>query len=224
MLAAKHMAPPILALGLLGGMFLETLTHISPERAEPYHRGIREVAETIPVDYNGWTGEETPIQAEAREMLKPNLVISRRYESESGDTAMLLIVQSRSARDMGGHYPPNCYPNSGWKELEAPRDTQIALGDRVIPVREYTFGLSATSENERRILDFFVLHPVGPVREQRFVARQAEDYQLRHYGAAQIQVIIDGPVHVSERERIFRELLTPWLPVIEAIEASSEGT
>ena len=224
MLSAKRIAPPILALGLLGGMSLETLTHVSPERAAPYHENILEVAETIPVDYDGWTGEDTPIQTQAQELLKPNLLISRRYESESGSSAMLLIVQSKDARDMGGHYPPICYPRSGWEELESPRDTTIALGNTWVPVREYTYGLSAASDRARRILDFFVLHPVGPVREQRFVRRQAEDYQLRHYGAAQIQVIIDGPVHVADRERIFRDLLTPWLPVIEAIEAAGEGS
>lgn len=216
---------PIASLVMLLGIFAESLTHPSPERARPYHEAVRRQADQVPLQIGQWMGEDSPVPAQARELLKPNVLISRRYVAPDGDSVMLLIVQSADARDMGGHYPPVCYPNAGWAKLDEPRDSAVEVGGREIPITEYTYGV-ATLEGarERRILDFFVLKPIGPVREQRHIRRQASDYRLRHFGAAQIQVIIDGPTSVAYRERIFAEFVEPLIPLIEAIEASGESS
>ena len=214
---------PIASLVMLLGIFAETLTHPSPERAWEYHAGIRREAEQIPIRIGRWMGEDSAVPAQARDLLKPNVLISRRYVAPDGESAMLLIVQSADARDMGGHYPPVCYPNAGWAKLAEPRDSQVDVAGVTIPITEYTYGVAGLDgARERRILDFFVLKPVGPVREQRNVRRQASDYRLRHYGAAQIQVIVDGPTSIAARERIFAEFVEPLIPLIEAIGAPGE--
>ncbi len=216
---------PILSLLMLAGIFAQSMSHASPGVAADYHARIRTLADQVPMRIGAWSGEETPVPAQARDLLKPNVLISRRYVAPSGEAAMLLIVQSADARDMGGHYPPVCYPNAGWKEQAPPRDTEIRVRGLTIPVTEYTYALSAMDgSQERRILDFFVLKPEGPVREQKFVRRQASDYRLRHYGAAQFQVIVDGPTSVAARERIFEEFVEPLVPLIKAIEASGESS
>lgn len=214
---------PIASLLMLLGIFAESLTHPSPERAQSYHEQIRREADRIPMQIGDWMGEDSPVPAQARDLLKPNVLISRRYVAPDGESAMLLIVQSADARDMGGHYPPVCYPNAGWAKLAEPRDSEVEVAGAAIPITEYTYGVGGvTGVRERRILDFFVLKPVGAVREQSHVRRQGSDYRLRHYGAAQIQVIVDGPTSVEARERIFAEFVEPLIPLIEAIEASGD--
>jgi hypothetical protein len=214
-----RLAIPVISLALLAGVFVNGLGHASPEAAQAYHARVREVAALIPMSLGKWHGTDSPVPAEATNLLKPNVMISRYFESADA-AARLLVVQSSDARDMGGHYPPNCYPNSGWRQSAEPRHTEIAVGDMVIPVAEYSYASGAFGDGRnRRILDFFVLHPVGAVRDQRYVRDQSEDYRLRHYGAAQFQVIIDGDgADVSERERTFVELLEEFLPRIRAIQ------
>lgn len=214
---------PIASLLMLLGIFAESLTHPSPEGAHAYHAQVRELAEQVPLQIGDWMGEDSPVPAQARDLLKPNVLISRRYVAPSGDSVLLLIVQSADARDMGGHYPPVCYPNAGWSKLQEPRDSEVQVAGAAIPLTEYTYGVDGfDGGRERRILDFFVLKPVGPVREQRHVRRQASDYRLRHYGAAQIQVIVDGPTSIAAREAIFAEFVEPLIPLIQAITAAGE--
>lgn len=214
---------PIASLLMLLGIFAESLTHPSPEGAHAYHAQVRELAEQVPLQIGDWMGEDSPVPAQARDLLKPNVLISRRYVAPSGDSVLLLIVQSADARDMGGHYPPVCYPNAGWSKLQEPRDSEVQVAGTAIPLTEYTYGVDGfDGGRERRILDFFVLKPVGPVREQRHVRRQASDYRLRHYGAAQIQVIVDGPTSITAREAIFAEFVEPLIPLIQAITAAGE--
>lgn len=214
---------PIASLLMLLGIFAESLTHPSPEGAHAYHAQVRELAEQVPLQIGDWMGEDSPVPAQARDLLKPNVLISRRYVAPSGDSVLLLIVQSADARDMGGHYPPVCYPNAGWSKLQEPRDSEVQVAGTAIPLTEYTYGVDGfDGGRERRILDFFVLKPVGPVREQRHVRRQASDYRLRHYGAAQIQVIVDGPTSIAAREAIFAEFVEPLIPLIQAITAAGE--
>jgi hypothetical protein len=204
---------------MLLGIFAESLTHPSPEGAQAYHAQVRDLAEQVPLQIGDWVGEDSPVPAQARDLLKPNVLISRRYVAPDGDSVLLLIVQSADARDMGGHYPPVCYPNSGWVEIDPPRDTTIRVGRVDIPATEYAYGIGDFDDGaRRRILDFFVFKQLGPKREQRYVRRQAEDYRMRHYGAAQIQVIIDGDVDVDTRERIFAELVEEVLPLLYVIQ------
>lgn len=214
---------PIASLIMLLGIFAESLTHPSPEGAQAYHAQVRELAEQVPLQIGDWMGEDSPVPAQARDLLKPNVLISRRYVAPDGDAVLLLIVQSADARDMGGHYPPVCYPNAGWSKLDEPRDSEVQVAGTPIPLTEYTYGVDGfDGGRERRILDFFVLKPVGAVREQHHVRRQASDYRLRHYGAAQIQVIVDGPTSIAAREAIFAEFVEPLIPLIEAITAAGE--
>ena len=59
--------------------------------------------------------EKWEMPPEAVKLLKPNVKLGRHYESlkDSRKQADLMIVQCKSPNDMSGHYPPNCYPQSG---------------------------------------------------------------------------------------------------------------
>ena len=78
----------------------------------------------------------------------------------------------------------------------------------------------------RVVLNFMIVPGYGIARDMKEVERAAEDYQERHRGAAQVQVVFDPAADLPdrlERDRIFRELLAPALPAIRTIMDVSPG-
>src|SRR4051794_30996518 len=116
------LAPPLLCLGVLSGIAIEKTSHVHPKDAEGYHARVKEVIKNTPYtivdEHNGiWNAQETPQPPTAIQLLKPNKILSLRYvDSSDARTSRycdVLIVQCRDSRDMVGHYPENCYVNSG---------------------------------------------------------------------------------------------------------------
>ena len=54
------------------------------------------------------------VPPEAQELLRPNAIFSRRFQRPGEIGVHVLVVHCSDARDMIGHYPPICYPSSGW--------------------------------------------------------------------------------------------------------------
>src|SRR5688500_8789301 len=136
------LAPPLLCVGIIGGIAAEKSTHVKPQDAAAYHArakgAIANMAYTFGDEANGiWVGEDIEPTKAAVQLLRPNIILSRRYtDTNGGDryghrTCSVLIVQCGNSRDMVGHYPENCYPNSGEPMVgKVARDWKI--GDRTI--------------------------------------------------------------------------------------------
>src|SRR5438270_7313246 len=131
---------PVLCLVVLGGVVLENRRHTRREDAAPFHARAREALAAWPQTVLGrtpddeWTSRETKIPDAAIQLLHPNATVSRRYVNLKNDRkwADLLIVQCSDPIDMSGHYPPNCYPNSGEPLVyKAERNWQV--GDVNVP-------------------------------------------------------------------------------------------
>src|SRR5258708_8991897 len=92
-----------------------------------YHEKIRVVAGLVPSNIAGGVGEDVAVPVQATTVLRPNVMISRRYLNiENGTSAGVLLVHSSDAHAMAGHFPLRCYPARGWDVLEArPRDWQV---------------------------------------------------------------------------------------------------
>ena len=55
----------------------------------------------------------------------PTAVLSRRFvELGTGRHATLGVIHCGDVRDMNGHYPPSCYPSSGWHAREGGHDSR----------------------------------------------------------------------------------------------------
>ena len=92
-----------------------------------YHDSIRKVANNIPYVVGDYVGQDIPIPQGAIELLKPNVIISRRYSNlNNGATVDLLFVHCKDAQDMLGHHPPVCYPAHGWSTA---RGEDVVEGD-----------------------------------------------------------------------------------------------
>jgi hypothetical protein len=118
------------------------------------------------------------------------------------------------AKDMTGHYPPNCYPRAGWLEASPPQQVSLEVGDRVLPARRYRFRLEqGVVPSEIDILSFFAV-PVGPQRfgpDIRIVDMASRSPAASRLGAGQVQVLTPRDMTEERRAEI-------WDAVLEAID------
>lgn len=166
----------MLCAGLLVGIAWQKSTHVKPANAAAYHfaakQAIAAMDWTIGGGSNGvWNGQEQEPTKAAVQLLRPNIILSRRYTDSTTEHRGLrmcdvLIVQCANARDMVGHYPENCYPNGGETMVDKrPRDWQI--GNTKITGTEYTFErFSTRGQPVRRCVYSFLVVP-GDVPDGR---------------------------------------------------------
>ena len=147
---------------------------------------------SAPYIVGAWVGADAPVPREAQQLLRPNAILSRSYRRTGGERVHLLVVHCADARDMIGHYPPICYPSSGWvAEESATADVAMSLAGKRLPMRGYVFRRIGEGGGEEsiRVLNAFVL-PGGVVaREMGEIHRQSQRRALAAQGVAQIQVV-----------------------------------
>jgi len=220
-------AAPLLCLGLLAGMTAEQRTHIPPPDVAGYHASIKALlADDTKVPYflGSWTGSDMPIPEAAQKLLRLNAFVSRRYVDNSASNTVrrtrwadLLIVQCSDSSDMDGHWPPNCYPARG-ERLEFQHARTWNINGTEIPLNEFLFVHNNEGRTIRRcVYNFLIVPQRGIKRQMDDVRSAAADYRQRFFGAAQVQVIMDGDLPQAEREAIFSDLMKPITPVITAI-------
>lgn len=213
-------------LGVLGGIALETASYPTAKDAGPFHEAIREAVDLYPTEIGAWVGADGQVPAAATELLKPNAIFSRQFRNrDTGMVASVVVIQCQDSRDMAGHYPPICYPNSGWAmesgtvESGTNHTGVVDLWGMKVPFAEYGFALSSGANAQRLVIyNFFLLPGRRIVLGMDEVRAASGDYELRPYGAAQVQVVFDGTVPADTRRiEAMRELLEPLSPAAEAM-------
>jgi hypothetical protein len=217
---------PLISLGLLGAILTEQRTHIKPEDVEPYHARAREAVDNLPwhlsVPGAFWVGQDVPVQEAAITLLRPNVILNRRYIDtvDRRRSASLLIVQCRDSRDMLGHYPPVCYPAHGQTLENQATIRQFMVDGMEVPATEYMFVTTVNEHPVRTtVFNFLIVPGQGIVPDMNGVRRAAGDYQQRYFGAAQLQVLVSGEIPAEERDRVFTEIVTATAPVIRTLKS-----
>ena len=182
-----------------------------------YHEHVAELINSIPIDFDGWIGRQVPLPQSAVKLLNPNATVARHYVNrEKGVDATLMFVHCKDARDMAGHYPPVCYPASGWLTQEDIPAVDYSFDQQQVPV----YGFARTDrevESKIAIYSLFAL-PTGELTtSMRDVRKLSADYQYRQFGAAQLQVVINGDVSVEDHQWIVSDLFRIARPAIEAV-------
>jgi hypothetical protein len=186
--------------------------------ADEYHRRVRLAIEALPVAVDNWVSEETPVLPAAQKMLRPNVIFSRRYTNTfNGQHAGFLLVQCLDARDLYGHYPPNCYKSNGYVPVSAePR--QYQCGSQQINGTLYTFSTARQARKEvLKVFDFMILPDGRTAPDMDSVDSIARDRRIRHFGAAQVQVVTDDAMSDQDREAVIDVLLRSAREAIDAI-------
>lgn len=229
---------------LLVALGIEAASRPRPADAAPYHAKVKTAVEAFPVivGFPGgkWYGEEEEVPTEATKLLKPNVILSRKYTLNGDPTQRvdLLIVHCRDVRDMQGHYPMNCYPGVGYTLDPRTRQVDWTITDpntqtpRTITGMEYIFNRrihreGVTYDHQRAIANFILLADGTISRDLGGIRHAQRRREQRFYGAGQVQIIVNASLSDQEREAIYDTFLTQMMPVINTIcppkETSSGG-
>lgn len=217
----KHL-PVILTVVLLGGIAAHSATRPKAKDAEPYHRRVAAAVDGLPESFDGWTSTIDNVSDGAVKLLNPNRILQRRFRHDGRAlAATFLVVACKDAADLGGHYPPNCYPGQGFVRVET-LDMEWDVGGRKVTGRQYQFRMTRGMEQQTLFVDSLLIVPgTGFVRDIDEIRRAAGDYTRQYYGAAQIQVVTTDALTRKQREQIFQEIIGANLAVIDALR--SEG-
>lgn len=186
--------------------------------ADGYHAGVRVVAEDLPRQIGPWSAVDTELPEAAVALLKPNVLVSRRYEDEkTGRSFALLIVQCADARDMEGHYPPNCYPSSGWSTLGR-QAISLDVGDHRADSMDYRFERKSNQNIEQiGVVNLILVPGEGFVTSMRRIRKLAGTISDRFYGAAQVQFVFSGQWELAERQAIVEQVGASFEPLVDVI-------
>lgn len=193
---------------------------------EKYQAAIRDAAASLPTRFGVWVGEPVPVPVQATEMLKPNVMISRRYTNvENGEMAGLVFVHCDNSHLMAGHFPLRCYPARGWQLRSAEQRDWNAAGVKITG-SEYAFHMDPGPEYpaERSIVVVnCLLRPNGQIlRDMDAMNRTVIGAGGAATGAAQLQVYFDTSIPRSDRDKAVEEILGGCKPLIQAILADPE--
>jgi hypothetical protein len=186
--------------------------------ASGYHAAVRSEAGRFPYHFGDWLGVDAPVPQAAVAMLKPNFIISRRYQNiVTGEALNFLVVHCEDARDILGHYPPVCYPNQGWR-VEAAQPHDWLVGEISVNGTRYAFSNSLADNRSKLLIDNFMVLPTGATgRGMDEVELVARDGSLKHFGAAQVQLVYLTSVTEARREQIFAEFYDQFSGIATAI-------
>ena len=214
---------PALCLGVLSGVVWENGRHAKPADAAPYHLRAKAAIDGWTKTINDWQGvDRDDLPRAAIQLLRPNALFCRDYVRASRFKPthyQLLLVQCRDPGDMSGHYPPNCYPRGGEPMIQDDARTWNVPGlTTPIVGREYHFSTGLVSPTHTKVVyNFFILPGRGICPDMTEVREASGDYQLKHYGATQVQVLFDGDTEQAARDEAFIELLAANAEVIRVL-------
>lgn len=245
---AGQFIAPIVALCLLAVLAVQAAMRPTPEDTAPYHNRVKDAHIAVwdemrvdskrselhldPTDlsnkeiklrFGDWFGGTEPTSGSAYRLLRPNVIFTRVFtHQDTKERVTFLLVHCKDARDIYGHYPPNCYPGQGWV-FDRDKDRlqyDLEFGGEKFTGTEYHFRMAQASGRECIVYNFILL-PNGQIaRDMSKVSDHAWDYMKRYFGASQVQVVFNEPeCHLPKerREEIFEEMVTAHMPIIKAI-------
>jgi len=222
-MSLKSVAPVVLTMGLLGGALHQKMDFLSADDAVAYHQRVAAAVGSLPKQFGPWVGRDIDMPPGALALLRPNAISSRRYEHQTtGQQVQFLIVQCTDAREMLGHYPPNCYPAQGWT-LRTEQPAVWSAPDLEVPGMTYEFFQVLPTRSSMVHVSNVIILPDGQmVRDMRAVQELGADYWKHHYGAAQIQMVFGADAAAAQREEIFETFLGVVAAVVEVIRSGVE--
>ena len=205
----------IAALLLVGVWGEQKAFHPPPADPSAYHARVRAAGALAPLQFGNWVGQDGEVAAGAITLLKPNIILQRLYRNKvTGQTARVLVVHCSDAGDMLGHYPPVCYPSSGFREVQR-TSKHWEIGGEKFNGYEYDFTSNVPGQLQPVVVDDFMLLPTGQsVGDMDTVRHWAKNRRVRQYGAGQMQVLTDPTVSPTVRAEIFKEMVTAYLPLL----------
>ena len=217
---------PLLSAVLLCGLLGVRIWEYSPTvGVTEYMARVGAKIDEIPVRIGNYIGVDSEVTPGVIDLLQPNRILQRRYrDPETGESFSLVFVHCGIAKDMTGHYPPNCYPRAGWVEAAAKDTVSLEVQEITIPASRYHFqiergGIPSTVD----ILSFFAV-PAGPQHfgpDIRLVDKASRSPAASRLGAGQVQILTPQEMSEERRTEIWHAVLEALYPSLREI---TEGT
>jgi hypothetical protein len=225
----RHLLAPLIAVALLTGLYATDAKHLRPADVGTYHQRVKATVEAVPYVIGDWIGRDVPVPTQATDMLKPNALLSRQYlNTKTAERVSVLLIHTLDARDLIGHYPPECYPANGWT-ITGRGAVMLPVGDdddatpEQIEVAEYQFAMDDfANRNRLQVLNLMIL-PTGKYSiGMAGLSGVSGDYRIRHFGAAALQMVFTdelSPQRQAEVWPIFFHAIRPALRTIQNAQA-----
>lgn len=195
------------------------------EGIDEYFARIRASMDAIPYRIGDWVGKDMDPVPAATILLKPNKILQRSYlDTTTQNEVYLLFVHCGDVRDLGGHYPPVCYPNQGW-QIRSSEPAVVQINGVQYAAQQYEL-LKSTGTDQMRmhILNFFILPTeegsiTGDMSRIRAAAERAGAAGL---GAGQVQIIssrLSGEQRVAATKSMVDAITPAILEIIRGAEA-----
>lgn len=186
--------------------------------AKGYHAKVRAAGAELPRQVGNWSSLDTELPEAAVALLRPNVLISRQYTNDVTEASFsFLVVQCADARDMEGHYPPNCYPTSGWTS-QGQQSSSLQIGELSANAMEYDFELRATDGVTRiHVVNLLLIPSDGFVTSMSSIRNLGGTVSDRYFGAAQVQFVFSGGWNRKDRLQAVQEMGVSLEPLIDVI-------
>ncbi len=201
---------PLAALLVVLAVLGHSLSLPTAADARPYHETITQVSEQTSIKIDGLDELPLEIPEGSLKMLRANMSRAVQYtDPGTGATGQYLIIQSKDARDLSGHYPPRCYPNVYGYVEKSNKPRQWEISGLKIDGTEYIFAESNAADATRWVvLHCFVVPDAGTTGQLRVMRAAAADYLRRHHGAAQVQMLFrETAASPEERDALFIKVM-----------------
>ena len=188
--------------------------------ARPYHDTIAQVSGQTPIQVDGLDELPLEIPEGSLKMLRANMSRAVQYtDPQTGAIGQYLVIQSKDARDLSGHYPPRCYPNVYGYVEKSTKSRQWEVNGLTIDGTEYIFAESNAADATRWVvLHCFVVPDKGTTGQLRVMRAAAADYLHRHHGAAQVQMLFrETAASPEERDDMFIRVMDANRDLMHAI-------
>ena len=221
MLGRTDQIAVVLSVLLLGGAVAERYTLMSPVDGSAYQARVKAAFASFPAKMGDWTSKDVPVPAEAMRLLRPNSMMSRQYTNvATGQQCSVILVDCTDARDLLCHYPPVCYPGQGWKLVGKEARNWDVGGEQAVGTN-YEFSRVNFESATGIVAASTMILPDGRFKpDMRGVEEAAADVRRRVYGAAQIQVVVNGAMGAVERDRLIGEMYQLHKPLFDAIRSA----
>ncbi|MCA9289170.1 MAG: exosortase-associated EpsI family protein [Phycisphaerales bacterium] len=221
--ASALLAPALTAVVLAGTLGVGWAARPVAPDTTAYFARVRDRVESVPYTLDAYIGTDAEVVAAARELLKPNAILQRRYvRVHVGEESWfdLIIVHCGDVRDMQGHYPPVCYPSSGWT-IDAGEPVTVGGSDGTgVPAMAYVVSWPHDrTVGSKRIVNFFALPGTGAhyAREIGGLERAARHGATAQLGVAQIQILMPAELDPTARADLLDRVWTLVEPVIQEV-------
>lgn len=193
-LRVNRFAPALSIALMLGASFLMANPVAYDQNIVDHRARIAEEMAVFPFQLGQWVGQDVPVPTTAVEILRPNSLVSRRYSRlGTSESVVLAFIHCSDLRDMMGHYPPVCYPATGWTLHEdSVEDVPVSLAGGTAFMRLYRFyrfddiGL----ERQQVVLSMFLLPDDLLLTDMEDLrGRSTRGRSMSATGVAQLQLV-----------------------------------